>query len=697
MKIKTLLLVILLSLLAFYNSAEKFDEENYDAYYNGIFATERIGIGLNITANSPSQNSDILRILKQGCDQYHLSVYSLCQGYKLRAAPYDTLLFAYSSDVNYMDNLVPYGNQPILSLVRFDRYLSHDSDSSKRLFTVLDQRVYGMMPMNSQDPLFTVNGYYKLFANEGYDVDKQFALFEQYLQDNLSGKAIYNLKLTHYQAHEDVPKGDHVPPADAIFIILLVGIITLMLNSALFRMQKEISVRKLEGNSIFGIFWGLYFKWFLLYIPFGVALLAVLSAVTVHVPAVHLLRFAKLLGANVVLFYGISVLISLLLMITIAAVPVNLGIKGQNFNKSMKYILQAIKLGILVLSVEIVVTGIRSVVTFTSNAVEYPKRTAHFKNMYEIVGTRMDAIELQPDGTYISQFNAEAEKRVIRVMAEDNGIFVFSPATAGGEDESEWIDFFIADYRYLQRCGFDTSVLNDDYDNYLIPKGTSEKYRKDIQQLALFSYPGESPDEAMKKVRIYEYDLLLNYDFENDFQKEYMSQIILVRKPADALGSYTYFRYEGGLKEAQDYLDQLQIQYGEKPYCGIQSCEESFSLRYKSYQTEHFKKILAFVLWLVMYCLLDVQIMECDYAENAKQYFIEYTEDTKIGKFGKDYLATLLVLFSVSILSRFGMKTESYRETAGVYLGLFALEAVISVFYHRKTVNANKGGSDLWK
>ena len=161
MRIKTLLLVFLLSLLAFYSSAEKFDEENYEAYYNGVFATERIGIGLNITANSPDQNSDVLSILKQGCDRYHLSVYSICQGYKLRANPYDMLLFAYSSDKNYIDNLVPQGNRLISSLISFDRYLSHDSDNTCCLFTIFDSKIYGLMPMDSQNQLFTMNGYYK--------------------------------------------------------------------------------------------------------------------------------------------------------------------------------------------------------------------------------------------------------------------------------------------------------------------------------------------------------------------------------------------------------------------------------------------------------------------------------------------------------------------------------------------------------
>lgn len=690
-------MIVLLSLIAFFVSAQRFDDENYQAYYYDVFASERDGISLEITPRDPSNGKDIIEVLKRGLNENHLSAYTLIQSYKQRSTPYDTLVFAYSSDGNYLKNLVPYGSREISSLKEFDRYLSHDEDENVRLFVLLDQKVYGLMAMDTENPLFTVNGYYKIFADEGYNIDQQFTLFNQYLKDNLSGLAAYDCRITRYKPHDDIPEEKSVISIEQIYVILLVGIITLMLNSTLFRMQKEISVRKLEGQSPAEIFYRLYLKWFLRFLPVGIALLVLMTAVLIRVPLSHLTRFTGILAQNTLIYYGNSVMISLLLMATISAVPVNAGVKGHNFSKYMKLVLQTIKLGILILSVEIVVSGVNSVITFAGNFFIYQKRMAHFDHMYEIVGTRMDALELQEDGQSILVVDEEAERKVTETLRNENRLFSFGNGLVMDEAGQNGIEFYIVNKDYLSQSRFDVSILDDDFYNILIPKGQLDKARLAAEQMMTLMYPENNPSETVGKIRYFEYENLVNYDIENDGQGEYLKGIVLVGNSSGLIGSGSYYTFEGDLKAAQNYLDNLQISHGEKPFYGIQSCRMTYSLRYKSYQQAHLRKIMALLLWIVLYVLLNVQILECDYAENSKQYFIEYVEDTRLGRFWKDYLWTLFVLFAVAILSRIGFKMDSYRHTAAVYLCLLIIEVVVSVLYHTKTVNTNKGGSDLWK
>ena len=693
----SIVLFLILSTMSFYFCSASFDNRNYDNFIPMNSLTNYYV--LNIKSIDPTISSnDFVESFKNCLDQSDLNVYKELITNESNKTVYDRLFFMYANDPEYQSKLILCDEDGFVGLKNFSHYSSHDLSKENCLFTIFDSRIYGIYPLGSESVGFSNIGYYSLYSNNIDSQANQVKQFSILFKKAFGDSVTYDL--TTDQVHRDPNLNYGISTQQIILIILFTCLLTIILNGKLFSQQKIISQLKLEGNSAIEIFWKLVIKQYLLALPSIIITYCVLSIIFIgsigtayHYFYLNLLRLT-------ILYLIVVLAMSLILFLLIYLVPINLSLKGHSFNLRVKKTFQIIKIVILVLTLPIIVNGVSSIkdmVTLLGNNSALNKL---YDNMYKFSGVKTGALTYDPQtNSYSMYFPLETQENIYSKLRSNNSVFNYAIQTSYASDDP--ITYTVVNIDYLSAYGIDGEI-DTNKDALIIPKslkntsGIEDDARKVYANFSSSSTAADIDDTPI----VYS-DKLKNFDYSFITPSRGINpnQIFIYKssKASSLISSSIYFVYNGDVQQAQDYIDSLWKDYDLSSQYNIISVKNQYHLYYNKLVLNKLPSILSFIIALVTYIILDLQILKIDYVINQKRYFLEYIEGIRFGLFYKDTLLNSLIIIIITILSCYLHPKYNYAKIISIYLILFIFEGLFFIVYHSITNKERKEVSSIWK
>lgn len=694
----SIVLFLILSTMSFYFCSTSFDNRNYDNFIPTNNLTDYYVLNIK-SIDLSINNSEFLESFKSCLDQSDLNVFKELITNESNKTVYDRLFFMYANDPEYQSKLILSDKDAFAGLKNFSHYSSHDLSKDNRLFTIFDSRIYGIYPLGSESVGFTNLGYYSLYSNNIDSQENQIKQFSLLFKKAFGDSITYDLTTDQVQKDPNLNYG--ISTQQIILIILFTGLLTIIINGKLFSQQKIISQLKLEGNSALEIFWKLVIKQYLLALPSIIVIYSILSIIFIRSLGTAYHYFYLSLVKLTILYLIVVLMMSLILFLLIYLVPINLSLKGHSFNLKVKRTFQIIKIIILVLTLPVIVNGVSSIteaVTLLGNNSALNKL---YDNMYKFSGVKTDALTYDPQtNSYSMYFPLETQEHIYSKLRSNNSVFNYAIQTSYASDD-DTTTYTVVNIDYLYAYGIE-SEIDTSKDALIIPKSMENNSGIKAEAKKIYAnFSSSSTAEDINDIQIVYSDQLKNFDYSFITPSRGVDpkQIYIYRSSegSSLISSSTYFVYNGNVQQAQDYIDSLWKDYNLSPQFNIIGVKNQYNLYYNKLILSKLPSILSFIIALVTYIILDLQILKIDYVINQKRYFLEYIEGIRFGLFYKDTLLNSLIIIIITILSCYLHPKYNYAKIVTIYSILFIFEGLFFILYHSITSKERKEVTSIWK
>lgn len=676
---------VLTAVFCCYLSASYFDFCNFKNYLLTVspdVQAEMIVVPSDISGIS---EDDFIDELRKEASNVQLNVF--------QSVPYNQGDFERSND---MISFVCFGDQKTehslllqngseVDLTNFTYYMTHSPDKRHRLFTAVDDTIYGICAIDKtmENMGYDPFGSYTLSCSDSENLRGKVELFTDSLSMKFEGNLLIQYTLLESHEHVDFQRYFiSVHQTVIVSFIILTFMISILFISDIVGRQKELSVMKLEGRSIWNIYYHTVLKSYARFFMCLVFVMALLTLMFVRISFTKALDYYACLVSSVTISSFLMLVFAAVFLAVIQRVPANLAVKGRDFNREMKHVLQIIKVVLLVVSSDVMISGLPSMYQFAKNYLDFSGRFKAYEEVYVFLSSSSSAQERTPE-------------QVFDTLYKQNNLFCFYNYSAVFQRP-----VFLVDRNYLALNEEEKERMLDSRKLLILFPGTMKNVTENERiayDLAMTYLPGTSLEEAKKICSIFNYDDLMNYDYQmstsssNSFShvsKKICTEILLCDL---SMGEYKelstnmYFYYKGNLQEAKDYLNELFDKYsGSECHWRIAEAQQLYRDSYMKKQTNFLKNIGLFVFWIIAYLLLCSQIVREDFLENKQVYQIEKTEGITYGFFYKDYLLGSLITILASFAGTLFLRNSPRIHLAVLFSFLIVLEGIFSWLYHEK-------------
>ncbi len=687
---KIVLMAVISAFICFYLSAVYFDSYNYEKYLGFIMPDCQVNLSVYRGKGKEIREEDLMEGLKKCAANHRLNLFQVHSANDKDSADLDLLTFAFIGDET-CDYRLRLDNGEFADFHNLEYYATNERDPAHRIFTTFGEDRYGIRSMDEKafHYGFTAFGEYYLTSNDRTSLFQQASLFAEEIKEEFGDSVIIDFNYIERTESADFRTFFFRQNYHTIVVLMLIILVnSIVLNAETINRQKEISILKLEGYSTAEIFrkevlkeYGLHFGGFIV------------------TEAVFSLYFMKLLFKENAIFWGSLAQVTALYfaavflfgvftLAIVKMVPVNLSMKGKQFNGHLKILLICMKIICLVILMDSVQYGVTSLYQFTVNAADYSSRMNAYKYLYAFKSARLDTVSEQG-----GMMTSPTPEEVFNVLQKENGLSWFQYLA-----EINGHHVYQTDENYLKQYLPDIDILPGEWKCYvLFPESMKdETYNREIAEKVMMTVFPDNPGDILE---ICSYGKLPNYDYYMIGSSSSVRSVSLtdctdilvaVTSPYsfNELVSNMFFRYQGDTDEAIGYVDRLWMDStGRKSPWNIEDVQSLYHRFYESKSKHYLKNIAVFVLYLFSYILLCSQIVKEDFLQNRQLYFAEKTEGITWGSFLHKYLLnSVIIVLAASVFKM--MISDTYRlDTVITYLFISAVEIPASMFiYYRRFI-----------
>ncbi|MCH1939360.1 hypothetical protein [Holdemania massiliensis] len=463
-------------------------------------------------------------------------------------------------------------------------------------------------------------GFYSLYNLEG-DGETHFNNFINQLTDKYPGmniirqpNPIFAEKLSDF-AYIDNPFEDLQIKFFVIFII------TLILGSKIFSLQKKISLYKMEGYSSFRIYCMMVLKDFFISIIIFFLLFSLMLFGYYGGSINTYTAFMMLYGIELFQLVIIECFVSLIFYGIIAGVPITSSSKGKNKLKEVQFAAYIIKAVTVTIMLPIMISTYGYVKDFVIMNVRHDHAAKSLNNYY-IFANSLNSIAYNLDmasANYISLRDDFIWNNGLFDMGK--GILIDDYASF---DPNQLDEIIVVDESYLRQTGLWDETMNPQ-EIYIFLKEGIEIDREKLQGQILSGLLSPLPVHWIDlKVKLQSYipsGLLFSDEIE-DLPVVYMPE-----EPGyEGQLNYRIIYYDGSVSEAQEYVDSLFWQHGYTPAYKMEPLREAFERTFRNYNANNVDHLVQFTVLLLAYILANQFLLEVDIDNNRKRYFLAATE-----------------------------------------------------------------------
>ena len=436
-------------------------------------------------------------------------------------------------------------------------------------------------------------------------------------------------------------------PLSLKLTVSTIGIILLLLTCTINKNMKNISIRKLHGNSIIQIISNLFGTFFIESIAVFIVGILVSYGLMINEVSPMTYNIMKNLSIVIVIFILSYIVLTLLIYIYIKILSTTLTLKKRQINYTLININLVIKLMLMILIISPFLTIMINGYNSTKSLYDISEYHDRDKFMYSI-----DNIIFNND----LEFHNEASKKIFKVANEEGAIYINTYDIMNdyyiGVDVNSiaYTPFLIANKEYLNECAIDKEKLKEldidsIYENViLMPENRKGSNIVKVSQMSNI-YNAKIID-VHSGMEYYKPNLYCDY-LDSIFKDPI---ILLIDEPIDNLNvtfPYLYFSDKDKMKSALDTIGLKDRYY----FCNADNTTEKFI-------KEHTKNISITIVTTIFYTFILLVFLYQSvylYMEETKrmisvQYVLGHGKLSRYSEIIVMNLAPHAFLFMISIL-----------------------------------------------
>jgi len=607
MKRLLIILVIISSFFTFQSALKKYDQFVLNRFVS--FQHNETNFEFAISGDlTKNETNAFQKNFEQLLNTYNI------YAYQMLFIDNEYILWTNTKDESYL-NHISLTKGMLSSIDKGDYHFSNDGDSKGDIFNPIKNKNYKIYHLgdfsNKHKSIFNP---YTLYTDE---VEPESTL--NHFVDEF--RSLYpNIVVEFFtsEGHSEDPATTSY--SDLLFVILTSLMVILVLNVIITQQAKKIQILKLEGHSN----WKIYKNHVLSYL-FTIALIQVIVSASFYFYYIETsLENAKpflvyLLVPNLVFFISLFGL-SIASFLSILWININSTIKGKSSLATQKNLGYVLKIGLVVFTTLVVLEGIGYVQRYYRIVTTEQTYLQNINNLYNTTYTRPEylaaaggiesAEKLQKVAEYLDQVNDRFEMSALDSISVDQGgkelLISRVSATYTRQNISEEI----------------ANQLKDDQQYLIIPEKLLHQKEEIVYTLEQdMRYGGFS---GIGEVFVYSHAALSTV-IPNDYLRYGLNVsdvIFFIDQPGVGMSLTNYFKYDGDLKQAIEYFDQVSLEHGAQPTIMVESVADLYRF-WKAFFLQEFKVILPIFLMIILAIVTNtyqLSILNCEI--NRKKYAI---------------------------------------------------------------------------
>lgn len=446
--------------------------------------------------------------------------------------------------------------------------------------------------------------------------------------------------------HSDLPEANSIS-LSLKFIAITIGIILLLLTCTINKNMKNISIRKLHGNSIVQIISKLFGAFFIESIVVFIVGVAISYALMVKEVSPMTYTIMKNLSFVIAVFILTYIMLTLLIYIYIKILSTALALKKRQINYTLININLVIKLMLMILIISPFLNIITSGYNSTKSLYDINKYHDRNKFMYSI-----NNIIFNNDIEYYN----DASKKIFEVANENDAIYIdtqgiLSDYFSGVDVNSiAYTPILIANKQYLKDCVIDKEKLKalniDSIDGNVILMPENRKSSNSVKVSQMSNVYNAKIIDVSSGVEYYKPNLYCNY--VGSIFKDPI--ILLINESIENVNvtfPYIYFSDKDKMKSALDGAG-LKDRY---EFCNADSSVQSFIEGHSKNIGKAIVTIVFYTFILLVFLYQSVYL----YMEETKrlislQYVLGHGKISRYSEIIVMNLAPHVFLFMISVL-----------------------------------------------
>lgn len=520
------------------------------------------------------------------------------------------------------------------------------------------------------------SGFYN-FVNLKGDFQKNVSAFEKNIKQKFS-----DFKMVFQYSTNKINEKFSLITFDQLifykkFKMTIPFLSAILLCLALFSESKKISILKIEGFTNKQIYWRIFLKPYLVSSLFLMFIFLLFSTIYylgnfITVKYLTIVAFTQFFQVHIItLFY------SLLLWGIINVIAPKTYLKGKNNLFEAFSSLLLLKCLVVLISLPLLLPGLKNFYQMIHMMSRYNHVNEVIKDWYAV------------DTEIQTQYQKDiATKRYISIqerLKKDNELTSYSSGyywDSNGVDYSKKIYFF--DDVQIKKQNLVKGQFKED-EIYIFYRKGYQYDKAFYQEIAQDFLTNKTPVNVVE----YEQKVFQNFIKELMFADEidYKAPILYIPVEDRFKGqiAQSSFKYNGNIKKAQDYLDQVFMDAGYGHVFSIKSYQNMYEHFYNENLKEYLHSVTLFVVVVVSCYLISSLLIDIDIANNYKKYYISMVEGLAIVPVFlyiiKMSFVTFLAIFIYSFLRFKQLDLKTIISWFGFY---FLFEFILYIKFHFK-------------
>lgn len=436
---------------------------------------------------------------------------------------------------------------------------------------------------------------------------------------------------------------------------------------------------KVEGHSVFNIYFSLYEKWYLIGSFLGILVLVLFGLIRFG-NKYTIQGFCVVTIAEYLMFLIAQQIVSFLLVFIIDSIPIVSSEKGKDNLQALFTFSYFIKIVAVILVIPRITNFIPDLKQYVLMASRYSSASNILENYYYF-GT-------EKASSYFADIGTDQYYKVYETFKE-HGLIRFSEDYLY-EDVSDMIPCYVVKEEYLIKEGL--------YDPYIDYENTIVFYLKEGVE-----YDTEKMERYVKKKLFRNTDITYRYITESPHTyspyellfSDTINDDPIVYLPDDygyegqIEGSIFYFN--GTLEEAQSYADNVFHEYGYESALRIGPASTNYKQYYAYYQNIYIRNFIKCFLLILSYFLAHRLLINTDIECNKDRYYIAMTEGVDPNKLWM-YIYKIISPVLLGIIVVFIQNHNAINENdfLTLMIGLIVLEVISFIWYQQKIRNIQR-------
>ncbi|MFQ6862730.1 MAG: hypothetical protein ACLROI_08565 [Beduini sp.] len=586
MKKITYVYLLLCSFFIFYLSIQTYDAILTSQYSPNSISKEYSS--LIISPNAEMSVSDLIGLF----DDNKIECYRIITNVDTR----QNVIYAHSKNWNYFRSIYLEKGE-ITDLDTNYIYDSHSKNKNNKIFNPVDNEQFILQSMQNID---FIDGEYQIYSGDidGLKVSLQSHLdLTQFMLSSAEGETSIAWNLVLYMP---------------LLCLSLIGLVFIIVyNISILYQSKKICLNKLEGRNSLQIFYRFVLKDIAIGIFLQFIIYVLLYFIFIKTSFNNTFKLIEIILLIELFFIALLLIFSSLIFIQIKTISVNELIKGKRQYKSFLYLNYISKLFLLILSVN----TFSQFILLSVQYFDYQKIKQH--NIEESSITYYFFSSKYPQ-------MAERSTALYEDLYINNNIYTYASISSLSTDEIQYIEV-TKNYLIEQHLVNYDFQFDDEKYYYFIDE--SIKNDKKIE-LSLNQYYFQPNFTICKYSQLDSENLFIadRPSLNGAFNK---AKTVFICIPEEKqIESFRYFRFNGNMLEALNYIENLYIKYDlPKDFFTIKNVNTEVYHQQDEIFIREVKILLPIVgLLLAAIIIQEIQLCILDCKINGKKYFLEYIE-----------------------------------------------------------------------